>query len=456
VCDHLSTSSFLMRRGLDSPARPGLLRTAAELSRVHRSASRPSAVQELQLARLRWMVDHASRHVPLYRRLYPADAGHRLRQLDDLSRLPFTDKDMYQATAAVELMSGRPPPGSRRIESSGSTGQPVEVYYSPRAAWYQGVLKLQRERAIGLRPWERRFSISEPDERSRRGIESWIKRRALRIPGTESPAVLARSVLEWRPVSISGHGQQLLELGEELGGAFRPRLLAAHGESLDLWTRRALASAFAREPLDGYGTSEQGIVAWQCGAVDLYHVNHEAVVVEVLDDGGRPVSPGGTGELVLTGLWNPLMPILRYRIGDIGTLADRPCACGYRLPALRAITGRTMDWVVDGNGRRVAPQRLWIEMDPRDWAAVLRVVRRYQVHQEHDGTVLVDIVARGRLPEAFVDTVLARYRGVLGQQAVVKVRQVGEIPLDPSGKFRLISSALGRRDVATGAGPTRS
>jgi phenylacetate-coenzyme A ligase PaaK-like adenylate-forming protein len=56
----------------------------------------------------------------------------------------------------------------------------------------------------------------------------------------------------------------------------------------------------------------------------------------------KPVARGSVGELVVTGLNKRHMPIIRYRVGDLGRWADRTCECGREEP-LFEILGRCDD-----------------------------------------------------------------------------------------------------------------
>ena len=47
------------------------------------------------------------------------------------------------------------------------------------------------------------------------------------------------------------------------------------------------------------------------------HVNAESVLVEVVDDAGRPVAPGQSGRVVVTPFGSTPMPLIRYDQGDI-------------------------------------------------------------------------------------------------------------------------------------------
>ena len=102
--------------------------------------------------------------------------------------------------------------------------------------------------------------------------------------------------------------------------------------------------------VDQHGMTETGPVSYSCPVrPDVLHVMESAYIAEVIStDDGRPVPPGGTGELILTNLGRPGSPVLRYRTGDIVKRAEKcPCACGrYDLALEGGILGRTDDMVV--------------------------------------------------------------------------------------------------------------
>jgi phenylacetate-CoA ligase len=141
--------------------------------------------------------------------------------------------------------------------------------------------------------------------------------------------------------------------------------------------------------------------------------------------------------MVLTSLTNPAMPFIRYRVGDGASFADRPCRCGHSLPALERIQGRTFDWLVDSDGRRVAPQRLQLAWVLKR-SGRIEGLRRYRVHQNSDGTALVEIVSGPGFDPSVPDAIKSGYQTLLGN--AVEVRLVDQIPLDLTGKFRQFTS----------------
>lgn len=70
-----------------------------------------------------------------------------------------------------------------------------------------------------------------------------------------------------------------------------------------------------------------------------YHVNAEAVLLEVVDANGLPVPPGEPGRAVITPFASTALPLIRYDQGDI-VIAGTTCECGRALPHLEAISGR--------------------------------------------------------------------------------------------------------------------
>ena len=102
---------------------------------------------------------------------------------------------------------------------------------------------------------------------------------------------------------------------------------------------RTLASAkFNATIHDRYTAAETGYLAIQCPDTTAYHVPSEAVIVEVLNDEGRPCGDGEIGRVVATPLFNLAGPLIRYEIGDFAEAGT--CECGRALPTLKRIASR--------------------------------------------------------------------------------------------------------------------
>jgi phenylacetate-CoA ligase len=410
------------------------VRELARLERSHRASAARSHVE--QTRRLRDAIATARRAPFWHGHLRPLG---NLRRLSDLERVPPTDKPELREVDAASLLTAPVPPGTRTLETSGSTGIPFVVHYGPRAAWWQGVLRLHTSMHRGVRPWDRIATLSLAlDERPRRGPAGALaESRRVWLRPSNTIEQNAQLLLQERPPFVGGHAHLLIELGHGLAGRFRPRGVFTHGETTSAEDRAELRELYGVEPIDSYGTAECGAIAWQCRESDLYHVNHDAVVLELVDDDGRPVEPGQQGHVLLTSLWNPLMPFVRYRIGDSATWATRDCSCGARRPALSSIAGRTFAWIVAADGARVAPQRMWASLHVGE--EYTRHIRRYRVRQDESRRVVVDVVPVTELSDRIRTKWADSYRSLLGD-VPIEINAVDQIETRPHEKFEIISS----------------
>src|SRR4029079_5317764 len=79
------------------------------------------------------------------------------------------------------------------------------------------------------------------------------------------------------------------------------------------------------------------------------------VVVEFTRN-GQPVEPGEQGEILLTGLTNDAMPLLRYAIRDVRCASTRVCPCGRGFPSMQLLEGRVDDYITLPSGRYFSPR----------------------------------------------------------------------------------------------------
>jgi phenylacetate-coenzyme A ligase PaaK-like adenylate-forming protein len=137
------------------------LHTAARLW-THPRASREE-VARFRDRKLRVLVSHAQRHVPLYARLL-AEAGvvaDDVRGAADLVRLPVTTKALMRATPVPELLvAGTDADRLMLRYTTGSTGEPMRIR---RTELEDHLLNLFRVRALllaGGRLRDRRISVA--------------------------------------------------------------------------------------------------------------------------------------------------------------------------------------------------------------------------------------------------------------------------------------------------------
>ena len=90
-----------------------------------------------------------------------------------------------------------------------------------------------------------------------------------------------------------------------------------------------IENKFNTEVFDTYGAAEGLMIAGECSE-HKYHVLAPHVHIEILDEDGRTVPDGTLGQVVVTSLDNYLMPLIRYKIGDLAIKSSTMsgCKCG--------------------------------------------------------------------------------------------------------------------------------
>jgi phenylacetate-CoA ligase len=97
------------------------------------------------------------------------------------------------------------------------------------------------------------------------------------------------------------------------------KVIESTGEKLESHKRRKIEDIFRCSLVDRYGAAEFGVMAHEVERAD------GRMVMKLMDHLVWPETiplGGGLNEMVFTGLMNPVMPLIRYRMGDLGSFAE--------------------------------------------------------------------------------------------------------------------------------------
>ena len=185
---------------------------------------------------------------------------------------------------------------------------------------------------------------------------------------------------------------------------------------------------------DIFGTSElSGPMFTECTEQKGFHIWSDIALTEIIDPKTEePVGPGEKGELTVTILRKEALPMIRYRIGDITSMDDSPCACGRTHPRVQRITGRVDDMLII-RGINVFPSQVEYAL-----MGVPEVGQHFQIVVERRGA-LDDMLVRVELNrESFSDKITDimairqkvehRLRNSLNVMADVELVEPGSLP----------------------------
>lgn len=388
--------------------------------------------------RLRRLIHHAYRNVPYYRKLFD-DHGIRpehIRGVADLSRIPVSDKKSLQADHAGFIAAGTQPGAVVRHTTSGTTGRPVAIVNSIaeqhmvnvgrwRLAWYYGTRPRARAAWVAITRPSLQF-----EGRLLKVLTASGMYTQARISCLLPPEEILAQLRVFRPTAINGFPgviAQVARVAIELGCSdLRPGYVGVGGEVLSPEMRRLIVRAFDAPVYDIYASHELGVTAYQCRSENRFHVQHNAVVTEILDN-DKPVADGESGELIGTNLNAFTMPFIRYRIGDVVTKGAFTCECGARTPTLSAIDGRSLDYFRLPDGRVLHPFSFDLGLTP--W------IRNFSMVQERSDLITAYVVASSDRTGDQVSELERSVRQVLGPRVLFRMQFVDAITPAESGKF---------------------
>jgi phenylacetate-CoA ligase len=387
-------------------------------------------------------------HAPYYRQVFQ-QAGLHLAQapFENLSKLPFLTKEVLR-TRPADLLTVSPAPRETMVfKSSGTTGTPTEIYYSPefhalelaipaaRNLGWAGVDYRQRRVMFGVRK-VCRFDQDRPPFWRYSPAEDMAYASIYHLSPRFLPEY-SKFLRQYRPAMIMGYPSALYTLARyalENNDLPAPaKAVFTTSETVTDQHREAIEAAWQCRIFDRYGAVENCLFASQC-EYGRYHVSPEAGIIEILDAQGRPCPPGVMGEVIATGLQNTLQPLIRYRIGDVARwTAEQSCACRRQMPVIEAVDGRVEDMCYTPDGRAMLRfDTVFKGVDN---------IREAQVIQKRLDLFLIKVVPAQAFSHHDIDNLKHNFSLHAGD-VPVEVQAVNDIPRSPSGKYRAVICEL--------------
>ena len=204
----------------------------------------------------------------------------------------------------------------------------------------------------------------------------------------------------------------------------------ANSEYLNTYTKNTLGKHLNTQVFSRYSSEEIGIIAQQTlDSPDSFIINHASYYVEILNlEDDQPVELGEFGRIVVTDLFNYAMPIIRYDTGDIAKMGLNKNG-GIEL---EQIEGRKMDVIYDSEGELVSSFVVYTK-----FYKYYTLLKQYQFIQQGERDYEVKLNLHGEHFE-FEKELIADIKSDFGNDAIVKITYVDEIPPLSSGKRRKV------------------
>ena len=313
-------------------------------------------IEELQLERLKWLVDYCMTNIPFYnKRLTEAGVtAEKIKSLKDIEYIPYTTKADIRDTYPFGLF-GQPMKKIVRIHaSSGTTGKPTVVGYTKNDLenWSDCMARLccaAGATDVDIVQIAFGYGLFTGALGLHYGLE---KLGATVVPtssgNTEKQIMLMQDFQTTALVSTPSYAQYIGEKAKEMGVIdninLKLGLLGSEGCTVEM--RNQIEKTLGLFATDNYGMSElmgpgvSGDCKYRCGM----HINEDHFYPEIINpDTEEVLERGSQGELVITTLTKEGIPMLRYRTKDITKINYEPCKCGRTFARMDKIKGRSDD-----------------------------------------------------------------------------------------------------------------
>lgn len=299
-------------------------------------------------AKLRYLIGQA-RRTPYYRDL------PQIHGVVELAQLPILEKRQLDANTLPlnrNLYSDAPPSGEV-LRSGATSGDPRYIVYS-RGDWANMVREaIPLWSVLGLRKGDRVIntlfagslyggSITSSCEFSQMAVECYTTTQACTV---DDLLMLHHRFRANTVIGLPTLLMPLLRKAKAQDPALRIEKVLYGGtpmaESDKAWLREHLDTDVVASVLAANDGAQLGFQCPHMGGT-LHHICDDYNLLEVVDDDGQSVPDGEVGHLLITSLQKFEAPLVRYRIGDIGRVFHRDCACG--------LSGRVMEYLGRSDG----------------------------------------------------------------------------------------------------------
>jgi len=404
-----------------------------------------------QLNKLNILLNHAYLHIPYYKTLFEnsnivSDGYIQLDTIEELQKIPFLTKQIIKEEDSALYSSDYLERKAYKNSSGGSSGEPVHFLQDPH------YLKVGNAHALLAYSWRN----AEPSDSI---IYIWGAERDT----FEGKKPFLNYIKEFCNNSIVLNCYKMTENDMRnfilILNKHKPKLIIAYIESIyeiakfakenniqvvqqkaihgaagtvHDFMRHTVEEVFMCKVFNHYGSREVGSIASECSAHDGLHIMMENVIVETVDEQGNICEPNKEGELVVTTLNNFSMPLIRYKIGDIGALMPyNMCDCGVGYQKLKYIKGRTTEQFKTKSGSRIDSVLI------TSLFYFHEKIQLFQVIQEDIDTIVIKIVVKKEktLNEADLEDIKKQILFIMEEECKVIFEFVKDIPKTKTGKF---------------------
>lgn len=398
---------------------------------------------------------YSYKHVPYYNTILPKAGVIDSKKnvcLENFSNIPPLSKDILRDHSDELLSDEHAKLKPYSNHSGGSTGEPTHFEQSKDYSDWNIANKIYISHDLGKQLGEREMKIWGSDRDLLEGtmgisakIQNWIYNRDFENSfylTDQRRKEIVKALQTRKPKLIWGYIDSLFEMSEYILendiSIPAPAAVICGAGTVYPHMQKAISEAFGAPAINSYGGREAGSIACECLQQDGVHVYHHTHVIETIDDAGNPVTEED-GEILVTTLRNKVMPLIRYQVGDRGTLSHKTCACGWETDVFKEISGRVMQCIYNERGDSIPPE-FFIHIIGVTFNK--GQIHKFQIRQNSVHELTISIVLKAgsgdSMDPQLEQDITSTIRKVMNGKVDIAFEYVEDIPKTPSGKYLYI------------------
>lgn len=389
------------------------------------------------------VVAYAFQHCPYYRKHF-SKVGFRgnLNDWESFYSLPLlTKKDVhnYGETLVSDEFDIK---NLVEAKTGGSTGMALKVYFDHRCQAMRNAASIRSNRWAG---WDIGMKVASiwgnpPVTTSfKKKLRNLLLHRTFYLDtmdiNDKNISIFVQRWRQKRPQVLFGHAHSLYIVATYLQRMeiqdLVPQAIIATSMMLLEPERKIIERVFSCQVTNRYGCEEVGLIGCECEQHQGLHLNIDHLVVEFLRDDDSQALPGEEANIVVTDLVNYGMPLIRYKVGDLGVLSDRNCSCGRGLPLMERVVGRQADFLKHLDGSLVAG----VSLVERTLTAIAGI-EQMQLIQNDPYCICVNIVKNDLFNQDTIKQVQSELQTVFSPRMHIEIRIVSNLDQTRAGKYR--------------------
>jgi len=404
-------------------------------------------LKKIQSLKLQKLIQEVYNYVPYYKKIMdnkgikPSD----IKKENDLKLLPVLTKDIIRDNFNDLINKKYQLNNMELITTGGTTGKPMKFYFGKHEIGIRSAHWERWKKLAGVEKFEK-FMYIGMDENAKNnpqydGTITLFNFYLMASFGIDDKLMhkYLKKILDYKPLYLRGYASAcylLADFFKRNDIKYKLKAVLTSSDMLYPYQRKVIEDVFCCKVFDHYGQVEDIVTANECELHKGYHINMESCIIEILDESGKNLSEGNSGRIIGTQLENYSMPLIRYDIGDIGTISNEKCQCGRSHTKITNLDGRKDDWIVTPEGKRVGVQI------NQTMEKLYDEILETQFLQDKKDLLLVKIVPSDKFKSSTEHEFEKEIRKQVGSLIKIEFKIASNIPKTSGGKHKLIVSSL--------------